>query len=284
MRIPARRLVQVAENYKIGQVLPQTNLQGVSITLADSGEMVRALGEHVRARGAAVPVCAVNVHTLAEAVRSPCYRSALNAAVTFLDGVPIRWLLKAASRPAPPRIHGADLMALLLEKLPDASHAFYGSTPETLNELRAALLRRWPGLKIAGMWSPPFRKRVELESDEMIRTLNSSGADILWIALGAPKQELWAHVHKDLLKIPVLACVGAAFEIHAGRFSRAPQWMQSIGLEWAWRFLQDPWRLWRRYFATNGAFLVLLARTWLRTRLNTPPAPAAPPGASSAKS
>lgn len=266
-------------------VLPNANLLGVGVTTAPPETLVNEMARCIRECTPAGSIVAVNVHTFIEAGRSSRHREALNgASIAFVDGVPIRWLLKAAGLPAPPRIHGADLMTLLIDKLPEAKHAFFGSTPDTLAHLRATLLRRWPALKIVGMWSPPFRKGVARESDEVIHTLNASGADILWIALGAPKQELWAHLHKDLLKIPVLACVGAAFEIHAGRFSRAPQWMQSLGLEWAWRFLQDPWRLWRRYFATNGAFLVLLAQTWLRTRLSTPRAPAAPPGESSAGS
>jgi N-acetylglucosaminyldiphosphoundecaprenol N-acetyl-beta-D-mannosaminyltransferase len=245
-------------------VLPKIDLDGVGVSRGTPDELVRALGGHIARRGPAAAVVAVNVHTLAEAGRSPEYRAALNeAGIAFVDGVPVRWLLRASRLPAPPRVHGADLMARLLEGLPEAKHFFYGSTPEALEELRTSLQARWPALRFAGFHSPPFRKGVPREDPAVLERINASGADILWVALGAPKQELWARLHRDALRVPVVACVGAAFEILAGRFTRAPKAMQALGLEWAWRLLQDPWRLWRRYFPTNGRFLVRLARAWL---------------------
>ena len=105
----------------------------------------------------------------------------------------------------------------------------------------------------------------------MLERLNGSGADVLWVALGAPKQELWARLNRERIRIPVVACVGAVFEIFAGRFSRAPLPLQTLGLEWAWRLAQDPGRLWRRYFATNGAFMTSLAVEYLRRRFRGVP-------------
>lgn len=266
-------------------MLPKANLLGVGITTAGPEAIADAVGAFIRERRKAQILAAINVHTFIEAGHSRAYCDALNeAAVAFVDGVPIRWLLRARGLDAPPRIHGADLTKLLLDRLPSARHLFYGSTQETLDLLKASLAERYPSLQIAGFISPPFRKTASVESPEMLQRINSSGADILWVALGAPKQELWAYLNRDAIQVPVVACVGAVFEIYADRFTRAPQWMQKLGLEWAWRLAQNPSRLWRRYFATNGAFLVLLAQTWLRTRLNKPPAPAAPPGASSAGS
>jgi N-acetylglucosaminyldiphosphoundecaprenol N-acetyl-beta-D-mannosaminyltransferase len=195
-----------------------------------------------------------------EARRSVPYGKALNdASVAWVDGVPIRWMLRAAGLAVPERIHGADLTTRLLEGLPRAKHLFFGSTPETLRLLEQALARRYPDLPTAGFISPPFRKAAEREDDETISRINDSGADVLWVALGAPKQEMWAHLNRAAVRIPVILCVGAVFEILAGRFERAPGAIQRLGLEWLWRLKQDPARLWRRYFATNGAFLSLLA-------------------------
>jgi N-acetylglucosaminyldiphosphoundecaprenol N-acetyl-beta-D-mannosaminyltransferase len=245
-------------------VLPKTSLHDVAVTLATPEEMAEELQRAIRERRNASSVAAVNVHTFIEAQRSPRYREALNdAAIGWVDGVPIRWIVRAGGSPAPPRIHGADLTLLLLERLQGARHLFYGSTPDTLQLLEQRLKDRFPDLRIAGFVSPPFRKEAVRESPEMLERLNTSGADVIWVALGAPKQELWAMLNRGGLRIPVIACVGAAFEILAGRFSRSPMWMQKLGLEWAWRLAQNPSRLWRRYFSTNGAFLALLLRTAL---------------------
>jgi len=249
-------------------VLPKADVLGVGVTAAEPREIVEEVRRAVRERDHARIVAAVNVHTYMEARRSPLYRNALNeASVAFVDGVPIRWLMRARGLRAPSRIHGEDLTRLLLGELPDARHLFFGSTPETLESLREALALRYPYLKVAGFISPPFRKTAGVESPEMLDRINGSGADVLWVALGAPKQELWAMLNRDRIRIPVVACVGAAFEILAGRFTRAPQGLQKFGLEWAWRMAQDPWRLWRRYFATNGAFAVQLMVSWLTPRL-----------------
>jgi N-acetylglucosaminyldiphosphoundecaprenol N-acetyl-beta-D-mannosaminyltransferase len=258
-------------------MLPKSDLLGIGVTLASPQAILEEAGAWIRAREAPRTVVAINVHTFTEARRSPRYREALNdASVAFVDGVPIRWLLRACRRPTPPRIHGADLSLLLLGSLGEARHLFFGSTPELLGSLKGALEVRFPGLRTAGFISPPFRKGAVRESPEMLDRINGSGADVLWVALGAPKQELWARLNRELLRPPVVVCVGAAFEILAGRYSRAPLWLQKRGLEWAWRLGQDPGRLWRRYFTTNGAFLCCLGREYARHAfhhdpLGTPP-------------
>jgi N-acetylglucosaminyldiphosphoundecaprenol N-acetyl-beta-D-mannosaminyltransferase len=247
-------------------MLPKLDLQGVGITAASPGEIVEEAARWIRERREARTLAAVNVHTFMEARRSPGYRNALNdAAIAWVDGVPIRWLMSASRLEAPPRIHGADLATLFMESLPEARHLFFGSTGDTLGKLKRALTRRYPLMKTAGFISPPFRKNAGPESPEMIELINASGADILWVALGAPKQELWASLNRPWLRVPVIACVGAAFELFAGRFGRAPKQLQGAGLEWAWRMAQDPARLWRRYFAANGAFLASLAGEFTRS-------------------
>jgi exopolysaccharide biosynthesis WecB/TagA/CpsF family protein len=236
----------------MSEQLPKIDLGGVLVTNASLEEMVRTTHVAVRTPGPCRTFVAVNAHTFREARKSADYRAALNDAyVSWADGAPIAWAARVRGTPIPERVHGHDLMVRFLRE--PFRHFFYGSTPEVLEALKAAL----PGVRIAGMQSPPFSRRVEASD---VSRINDSGADIVWIALGAPKQELWAQLHRDRLQVPVAMCVGAAFEIIAGRFSRAPRWLQKLGLEWSWRLAQDPGRLWRRYFSTNGYFLAYLLR------------------------
>jgi len=181
--------------------LPKARIRGVGITTATPMEIAEGLSRHLRL-GDRTPqtLAAVNVHTFAEACRSRKYRDALNdVAVAWIDGVPIRWILRARGPSPPPRIHGADLMTLLLDRLRGARHLFYGSTPETLDLLRAGLAARYPDLQTVGFISPPFRKHAVEESEESIAALNATGADVLWVALGAPKQEQWARLNRARL-------------------------------------------------------------------------------------
>ncbi|HXX93158.1 MAG TPA: WecB/TagA/CpsF family glycosyltransferase [Planctomycetota bacterium] len=248
-------------------------LLGIGLTLAEPAELTRVVRDLISDRRRSSTVCSINVHTFTEALRVPRYREAIQGAtLTFVDGVPIRWILRAAGVSRPPaRIHGADFMAMLLSELAGARHLFFGSTPGTLDLLRARLGEMFPQLRIAGMISPPFRPQAIREDDETIERLNAANADILWVGLGAPKQEMWLHLNAGCLRIPLCVGVGAAFDILAGRFTRAPRPVQKVGLEWAWRLAQDPGRLWRRYFSTNGYFLSLLLQVAARRLLGRAP-------------
>ncbi|MBI4566104.1 MAG: WecB/TagA/CpsF family glycosyltransferase [Planctomycetes bacterium] len=241
--------------------LPKIDLFGIRITRATGEEIVQASRDAVRTGRRAETLLAVNAHTYVEARRNTLMGRVLNEAfIAWPDGVAVAWAARLSGRPTGPRIHGHDLMLRFLRE--PFSHYFYGSTPEVLADMR----RRLDGVRIAGMQSPPLTKRAE-RCD--VSAINNSGADILWVALGAPKQELWAHLNRDRIRVPLIVCIGAAFELLAGRFSRAPRLLQRAGLEWAWRLSQDPARLWRRYVSTNGAFAAhvlggLLAHTFSR--------------------
>ena len=204
-------------------------------------------------------VCAVNVHTLTEAHRRPEFRRVLEGSyIPWVDGVPILWAARILGTPIKERTHGHDMMEAVLARGAELRHYFLGGSPDTLTRLVSQVQARWPACRIVGTSSPPFRKLPPEEEKAMLDQVNAAAPDILWVALGAPKQEFWMARFRGRLSVPVVAGVGAAFEIIAGRFSRAPSWLQRLGLEWAWRMAQDPWRLWRRYFSTNGFFLTLL--------------------------
>jgi N-acetylglucosaminyldiphosphoundecaprenol N-acetyl-beta-D-mannosaminyltransferase len=248
----------------MSELLPKIDLEGVRVTNGSLEDMVRAAHRAVQTPGPCRTVVAVNAHTFREARRSPAYRAAINNSfISWADGTPIAWAARLRGTPIPERVHGHDLMVRFLRE--PFRHFFYGSTPEVLEALRNA----HPDVRVAGMQSPPFSRRAE-RSD--VSRINDSGADIVWVALGAPKQELWAELNRDQLRVPVVICVGAAFEIIAGRFTRAPRWLQTLGLEWSWRLAQDPARLWRRYFSTNGYFFAYLLREAGRSLFSTRPA------------
>ena len=155
------------------------------------------------------------------------------------------------------RTTGPELMQEIFElsdKEKNYRHYFYGSTPQTLEKLESELKRRYPNLKIAGMYSPPFRKLTQEEDIEVVERINKTKPDFVWIGLGAPKQEIWMAKHQGLVKGLMLG-VGAGFDYHAGNRKRAPQWMQRMNLEWLYRLLQDPKRLFKRYMYTNTSFI-----------------------------
>ncbi|MCI0655565.1 MAG: WecB/TagA/CpsF family glycosyltransferase [Acidobacteria bacterium] len=237
-------------------MLPKIQVLGVGVSSGTEQEIAKAVADVARARARAT-LCALNVHTWSENRRNPaCAEAFREAEIAWPDGVPIVWAARWSGTPIGPRIHGHDLMRLLFRQ--PLSHFFYGSTPDVLKDLERKVRSEFPGIRIVGMRSPAFTKRARPIPDEDAASIRDSKADILWVALGAPKQELWMHLNRERIDVPVMAGVGAAFEILAGRFSRAPRVLQRMGMEWLWRLAQDPARLWRRYFSTNGLFLATL--------------------------
>jgi len=204
-------------------------------------------------------VCACNAHSLVTASQDPGFREVINAAdMAVPDGMPIAWSLAHLGFPAQERISGPDLMLRLCEHAAALGLPvfLFGSSPSTLQRLTENLLATLPDLRIAGSHSPPFRQQSAAEDEEMIELINASGAAIVFIGLGCPKQEIWMAEHRGKANAVMLG-VGAAFDFHAGLKPQAPAWMQRIGLEWLFRLLTEPRRLWKRYLYHNPRFLVL---------------------------
>jgi len=213
-------------------------------------------------------VNAVNVHSTMEATRDSELRDALQGAdLNVPDGVPIVWGMRALGAPEQTRVFGPTLMWEVCRRAAEAgvAIALYGSTDETLAALHSTLMRAFPGLRIADAISPPFRPLTDEEDTAMVARINDSGVRIVFVGLGAPKQEKWMAEHRGRV-CAVMLGVGAAFDYHAGKIRRAPVWMQRAGLEWFYRLIQDPRRLWRRYIFNNPAYLVALTRQVLRER------------------
>ena len=207
-------------------------------------------------------ICVSNVHTTVMAYRDKAYRRVQNSAAMALpDGQPLSIVSRKRGFLQAKRVPGPDLMPAILDLSQKTGyrHYFYGSTDTTLSALEAVLRRRYPKLQIAGMYSPPFRELTEQEDEEVIRRINESGADFVWVALGAPKQEWWMYEHRNKINALMLG-VGAAFDFTAGTTKRSPMWMQKLCLEWVFRILQDPKRMLPRYLNTNFAFLYYVYR------------------------
>ncbi len=210
-------------------------------------------------------VCACNVHSVVTAGNDSRFLEAVNSAdMATPDGMPIAWALKRLGFPNQSRINGPDLMWRLLARAQADRQPvfFYGSSPNTLSHLQPRVSAAFPELQIAGALSPPFRALSDEEDRSIVSTINESGATIVFVGLGCPKQEKWMADHRGRIQ-GVMLGVGAAFDYHAGILKRAPGWMQEFGLEWLYRFEQEPRRLWRRYLATNMVFAIRFARQLL---------------------
>jgi N-acetylglucosaminyldiphosphoundecaprenol N-acetyl-beta-D-mannosaminyltransferase len=200
-----------------------------------------------------------------EAVRNPSFGEVLREAdLAILDGMPLCWSINLLHGVYPDRIAGRHLMhALIQDAVLNAKSIFiFGSTPEKLAKAEGILLYMYPGLSIAGMISPPFRSLSFEENRAYARQINASGASLVFVALGCPKQEIWMHRMKSEINATMLG-IGVALEVLTGLQASAPQWMEKAGLEWFFRLLKEPKRLFKRYLMTNSYFIFLLVRTLL---------------------
>lgn len=230
-------------------------LFGVDYSVARIEEAAHHVLTHLRELSGEY-ICFSNVHTSVMARESKEYRDILNnAAFVFADGKPIAMLQQKGGIVGAERVAGPDFMEHMFRDTQDGklSHYFYGSSQVTLDALKDGLLKKYPGIEIKGMYSPPYRELSENEDKADIEKINASGADIVWIGLGAPKQEKWMNAHKGQIS-GVMMGVGAGFDFHAGTIKRAPGWVQKVGFEWLYRLFQDPGRLFKRYFVTNTKF------------------------------
>jgi N-acetylglucosaminyldiphosphoundecaprenol N-acetyl-beta-D-mannosaminyltransferase len=202
------------------------------------------------------------VHGLMEARRDPAVGRAYNEAdLSLPDGMPLVWLLWQAGFDKADRVYGPDLMLALFEHSVDRGyrHYLYGSSPRVLAVLEERLRQRFPGVQIVGSHSPPMRPAGALEDPAVLDEINAVRPDILWVGLGAPKQDLWMARHRPLLNAAALFGVGAAFDFHAGLLRQAPRWIQRAGLEWAFRMAMEPKRLAKRYLFNIPPFVLMVA-------------------------
>ncbi|MBP3489040.1 MAG: WecB/TagA/CpsF family glycosyltransferase [Roseburia sp.] len=237
--------------------LTKCNIIGTDILVTNMEKTVALIEENIEElRGKYI--CVGNVHTTVMAHDDAKYHEVQkNAAFVLPDGRPLSVYSKKHGFPEAERVTGPDLMLALFARRNGLRHYFYGSKEETLALLRQKMTAQYPHLEIAGMVSPPFRTLSEAEDAAEVEKINASGADIIWVGLGAPKQENWMYEHMDRVN-GVMIGVGAGFDYHAGNIKRAPMWMQKLSLEWLYRLFQDPKRLFKRYLVTNTRYLRLI--------------------------
>jgi len=213
-------------------------------------------------------ICAANVHMVMEAYDSRDFLRAVNCAdLVTPDGMPLVWGLRLLGVRRQERVCGPHLTLHLLDRAAQEGIpvGFYGGGPEVLDKLVRVARGRFPGIRIAYAYSPPFRPMTREEDATVVEEINASGVRILFVALGCPKQEQWMHHHKDRLQAVQIG-VGAAFDFIAGTKRQAPSWMMHIGLEWLFRLMTEPRRLAGRYVRHNPRFLFLFAGQLLRAR------------------
>lgn len=243
---------------------------GLPVAATDYNGAVEWILEKTSKGDRAYAVEAANTHVAALSRHDAEFRASMERFDLILpDGMPLVWAINADSDPGKvlkDRVYGPTLMLNTLQataKRPELGHFLLGGTPETLNKLEARLAADFPDSTIAGSYSPPFGEWDAKEQELMELKIRESGAKLIWVGLGCPKQEHWIARHLDQLPPGVYFGIGAAFAFHAGEVSQAPKIMQKLGMEWLYRLMMEPGRLLRRYWVYNRLFVL----HWLRDRM-----------------
>ena len=242
-------------------MLKKFNVIGSPVTMASASEQLAQMRKWSKEGGSKF-ICVANVHMLIEAHKNSEFCKVLHRAdIVTPDGMPLVWMLRILGQYRQDRLPGLDILINICNGAAEDGVGVYfiGSTNQVLSLIRERLEKDLPGLRIAGMESPPFRPLTVVEDEELVDRINSSGAGVVLVALGCPKQEIWMDLHRGRVQA-VMIGLGGAFPVFAGLQKRAPLWMRSIGMEWIFRLAQEPRRLWRRYWQTNLPFLYLAGK------------------------
>jgi N-acetylglucosaminyldiphosphoundecaprenol N-acetyl-beta-D-mannosaminyltransferase len=249
--------------------LSTVDVLGIPLAVTDYEAVMDWMDAMIDARRPAC-VSAAAVHLVMVAQEDEETREAVLRMTTVPDGQPLVWALRALGHRDATRVYGPELMARYCERAATRTGTrlflYGGRDDRARQQLAEALRRRFPGVDIVGGYSPPFRPLTEDERDSVAEQINASGAEVVWVGTGQPKQEKWMAEMRDRLSPPILVGVGAAFDFHAGLVPQAPRWLQAIGLEWLYRLAHEPRRLWRRYARYNPRFVVGFARQYLAHR------------------
>jgi N-acetylglucosaminyldiphosphoundecaprenol N-acetyl-beta-D-mannosaminyltransferase len=250
---------------------PRVDILGVRVSATTMEEALELIEGWI-ARREPRYACVSGMHGVMESQQDDRLRRIHNSAgLVTPDGMSLVWLCKLKGQRSVERVYGPDLMLALCGRSPDRGyrHFFYGASPEVLDSLTVRLRARYPGLEVVGTYAPPFRPLRPEEEAEIVRRIREAEPDIVWVGLSTPKQERWMADYVEQLGGPVLIGVGAAFDFHAGMKRQAPRWMQRNGLEWLFRLLSEPRRLWRRYLVNLPLFACYLVLDALGLRAST---------------
>ncbi|MDD5355733.1 MAG: WecB/TagA/CpsF family glycosyltransferase [Candidatus Omnitrophica bacterium] len=203
-------------------------------------------------------ICVCPVSTIMECKKNEkVLRSVNSADLATPDGMPVVWIGKMRGYRNIRRVYGPELMWKIcgISVKNGYKHYLYGSSPDVVSKLKERLNEKYRGLIISGSFSPPFRQLTQDEDDEIVKEINNSNSDIVWVGLGSPRQDLWMYEHRDRLNVPVMIGVGAAFDFLAGTKPQAPRWIRNNGFEWLFRLITEPNRLWYRYLVSGSLFI-----------------------------
>lgn len=239
---------------------PRVNILGVGISAIHMEQALAIIDDWIARRDPHY-VCVSTVHGVMECQRNEAVRRVLNSSgLTTPDGMPLVWISRIRGFGHVRRVYGPDLMLAVCERsvAKGYRHYLYGGRPGVAEALKARLERRFPGVQVVGLDCPPFEPLTPEQDREAVERINAANPDIVWVGMSTPKQDLWAAEHVGRLNAPVIIAVGAAFDFVSGRKRQAPRWMRDSGLEWLFRLIQEPRRLWRRYLLYNPLFIWLL--------------------------
>lgn len=236
---------------------------GIGVTLLSLGDVVGKVCQIIEGEEKQKVIVTANPHSIILSRRDKEFSQALNRAdICLPDGAGVVMASKLLGGSIRERIAGPDLFTVFCEFAHRNSrhlrYFFIGSSDETLRKISEKMAIDYPNIRLTGLYSPPFGEWTEGEDEKIIDMVNDSGADILWVGLGAPKQEKWIYQNRDRLNVNVIAAIGAAFDFFAGTKRRSPRFFRNIGLEWLPRFFLEPRRLWRRNLVSMPRFIALV--------------------------
>jgi N-acetylglucosaminyldiphosphoundecaprenol N-acetyl-beta-D-mannosaminyltransferase len=240
--------------------MKRINVLGVGISAITPDRALQSIADWVES-GERHYVCVCAVHTVMECQRDPELRGMVNrASLAVPDGMPLVWISHLKGQPHVRRVYGPDLMLSFCELAARRGYTNYllGGTVGQPELLSRRLVERFPSLLIVGGTATPARPISRVENEQIIAAINDAGPDVVWVGMGTGYQERWIAENRHRLGVPVLIGVGAAFDMHSRKVHQAPAWMQRSGLEWFFRLLQEPLRLWRRYLLGNPSFVYRL--------------------------
>ena len=247
--------------------MPVFRVLGVPVNAIQIPGAIETMEEWIRDKSGTHFVAVTGMHGVVEAQHEQTFKRILNSAdLVVPDGMPLVWIGRRHGYKMPRRVYGPELMETFFKTTGDRySHFFYGGA-EGVADLLAAKMQRRYGIRIAGTWSPPYRSLTAEEERQVAGRIQAAAPDVLWVGLSTPKQEKWMWAFHDRVEVPVMVGVGAAFDFHTGRVRQAPIWMREHGLEWFFRLVSEPRRLWRRYLIYGSQFVWNVNLEFLKLR------------------
>ena len=244
---------------------------GVRVDAVQITDVVAQMKEWIREKTGCHAIAATGMNGIVAAQHDPSFKEILNSTdLVVPDGMPLVWLGRRRGHHLPRRVYGPDLLLAFCEKTAGQGyrHFFYGAErePDVPERLAETLKNQFPGMIVAGTYSRPLQPLSLEQEDKIVSLISHAAPDVLWVGLGELRQVRWMHAHRDKLHVPVLVGVGAAFDMLSGRKKQAPRWMREHGLEWLFRLMQEPRRLWRRYLVYGAQFIAYLVLESLRLK------------------